>query len=253
MKKTFRFLAMAAVLVSAAACVSGGKTPDSPEVAALKPSKALQDSVSYMLGLNYGVMLKQYNFGEVDYKLMVEGMKDFVNAKGSESDSNFVKQFKMSPEDITSVINKYLAMNSKYESAVAAAKEKEYFEKNKETEGIVETGSGLQYVISEAGSAEKPGPRDTVYVHYTGTLLDGTVFDEVKPEAESAMLTLNRVIPAWTEGIQLIGEGGKIKLYVPAALGYGERNMGVIPANSTLIFDVQLDSLRHYIEPSSVK
>ena len=206
-----------------------------------------------MLGLNYGVMLKQYNFGEVDYKIMVEGMKDFVNAKGSESDSNFVKQFKMNPEEITSVINKYLSMNNKYESAVAAAKEKEYFEKNKETEGVVETESGLQYVISEAGSAEKPGPRDTVYVHYKGTLLDGTVFDEVKPESESAVLTLNRVIPAWTEGIQLIGEGGKIKLYVPASLGYGERNMGVIPANSTLIFDVQLDSLRHYIEPSSVK
>ncbi len=253
MKKTFRILAVAAVLVSAAACVSGGKTPDSPEVAALKPSKALQDSVSYMLGLNYGVMLKQYGFGDVDYKLMVQGMKDFVNAKGDESDSNFVKQFKMSPEHINSVVNKYLSMKNKYESAIASAKEKEYFEKNKETEGVVETASGLQYIISEPGSAEKPGPRDTVYVHYKGTLLDGTVFDEVKPEAESAVLTLNRVISAWTEGIQLIGEGGKIKLFVPASLGYGERNMGVIPANSTLIFDVQLDSLKRYVEPSSVK
>ena len=113
------------------------------------------------------------------------------------------------------------------------------------------TGSGLQYVISEQGNDNRPASRDTVYAHYKGTLLDGTVFDEVPADQPSAEFTLNRVIAGWTEGLALIGEGGKITLYVPAELGYGKRGTRGIEPNSTLIFEVQLDSVKHYVAPQA--
>jgi FKBP-type peptidyl-prolyl cis-trans isomerase len=94
----------------------------------------------------------------------------------------------------------------------------------------------------------KPGPKDTVWVKYKGTLIDGTVFDETPEDAEPARLMLNRVIPAWTEGLQLIGEGGKIQLTVPSKLGYGERGTQGIEPNSTLLFDVELTKVGKFVE-----
>ena len=95
----------------------------------------------------------------------------------------------------------------------------------------------------------KPGPQDTVLVRYKGTLIDGTVFDEVDAESEPIRLTLDRVISGWTEGLQLIGEGGKAQLYIPSELGYGANGSGSIEPNSTLIFDVELVQVFPYIDP----
>ncbi len=254
MMKIFKLFAVSAAVLSLAACSSNGKDAaqaDSVQTNVAQPTKALLDSVSYYMGVNFGASLKSYDFGDLNYNLMLKGMKDFVGSKGQESDSTFFDQFKYDPRIMGDVINKYLRERSEYNAAVASAKEKKFLEQNKAKEGVVESESGLQYTILEAGNENKPGPQDTVYVHYKGTLLDGTVFDEVEEKAASAALTLNRVIPAWTEGIQLIGEGGKIKLYVPSSLGYGSRGAGVIPANSTLIFDVQLDSVKRYADPAA--
>ena len=82
-------------------------------------------------------------------------------------------------------------------------------------------------------------------------LLDGTVFDEVAADAEPIRLTLNRVIPGWTEGMQLIGEGGKAVLYIPAELGYGEQGNQAIAPNSALIFDVEMTKVGKYVEPAA--
>ena len=123
-------------------------------------------------------------------------------------------------------------------------------EANRKKAGVQETESGLQYIIAEAGSEVKPtSNKDTVYVHYKLSLTDGTVIEEVKEEQDAVMLTLNRVIPAWTEGLQLLGEGGKATLYVPSELGYGERGSNGIDPNTTLVFDIQLDSVKHFVEP----
>jgi FKBP-type peptidyl-prolyl cis-trans isomerase FkpA/FKBP-type peptidyl-prolyl cis-trans isomerase FklB len=92
-----------------------------------------------------------------------------------------------------------------------------------------------------------------VWVHYKGTLLDGTVFDEVAADAEPIRLTLNRVVPGWTEGLQLIGEGGKIDLYIPAELGYGEQGNQAIGPNSVLTFNVELTKVGKYVEPAPVQ
>ena len=129
-------------------------------------------------------------------------------------------------------------------TAVGAQKEKEQAEfmaENKKNEGVQETESGLQYKIEIPGNELRATEKDTVEVHYVGTLLDGTVFDSSYERKETVKFPLNRVIPGWTEGMQLVGEGGKITLWVPFNLGYGSQAMSEqLPAYSTLKFEVEL-------------
>ncbi len=106
---------------------------------------------------------------------------------------------------------------------------------------IKETASGLQYEITKEGTGNSPKETDVVTVHYTGKLVDGTVFDSSIERGEPTQFPLNKVIPGWTEGLQLLKEGGKATLYIPSKLGYGEQGAGdIIPGNATLIFDVEL-------------
>ena len=204
-------------------------------------SKAQIDSVSYLLGINFGSFLKSYDFGsDLNYAEVVKGMKDFVAAKGDMRDPDFTKQFKIDPNSMNDLFNNFLEKRRSGVSMMNKQKGEKFLEANGKKDGIVTTESGLQYKIIEAGNDVKPGPQDTVWVRYKGTLLDGTVFDEVAEDADPIRLTLNRVVAGWTEGLQLIGEGGKIELYLPADLAYGEQGNQAIPGNSTLIFNVEL-------------
>ncbi len=122
--------------------------------------------------------------------------------------------------------------------------QKKYLEENKEKEGVIELESGLQYKILEEGSDVMPAPEDTVEVNYVGTLIDGTQFDSSYDRGETATLALNRFIPGWVEGVQKIGEGGKIKLFIPSELAYKDQAMGEIKPGSALIFEVELVSVK---------
>ncbi len=104
----------------------------------------------------------------------------------------------------------------------------------------MQTDTGLKYVVVTEGSGKAPLAEDEVTVHYTGRLLDGTVFDSSVTRGEPATFPLNRVIPGWTEGLQLMKEGGKTVFYIPSALGYGPQGAGPIPPDSDLIFEVEL-------------
>ena len=117
---------------------------------------------------------------------------------------------------------------------------REFMEENAKNDSVVQTTSGLQYMVLKEGTGAKPGPTDKVTVHYTGRLLDGTVFDSSVQRGEPATFALNQVIPGWTEGLQLMDEGSKYMLYIPYNLGYGEQQAGSIPPGSTLIFEVEL-------------
>ena len=112
-------------------------------------------------------------------------------------------------------------------------------------EGAQKTASGLAYKIIKPGSSKKPSATDTVEVHYHGTLIDGTVFDSSVERGKRVSFPLNRVIKGWTEGLQLIGEGGKIKLVIPSELAYGEHGAPPkIAGGATLVFEVELFSVK---------
>lgn len=121
---------------------------------------------------------------------------------------------------------------------------KAFLEANAKKEGIKTTASGLQYEVLTAGEGAKPKATDEVTVHYHGTLIDGKVFDSSVERGEPATFPLNRVIPGWTEGVQLMETGSKYRFYIPYDLAYGERGAGAdIKPYSALIFEVELLSI----------
>ena len=222
--KTIKILmAAAAVAAMAASCTSSPKSitveKDGETTTISLPDAALTDSVSYLVGINFGY---------------------FIKAEGQMNSPEFNDQFDINPDEMNQLFNKFISSRRNFESESNKAAGEAFLKENAQKDGIITTESGLQYQIIEAGNEVKPGDKDTVYVHYTGTLIDGTEFDASDPEKDPVRMQLNRVIKGWTEGLQLIGEGGHIKLFVPAELGYGQRGTGTIKPNSTLIFDVEL-------------
>ena len=122
----------------------------------------------------------------------------------------------------------------------------DFLSQNMTQEGVITTESGLQYKVLRKGTGEvHPKASDKVKVHYHGTLIDGTVFDSSVTRGQAIEFGLNQVIKGWTEGLQLMVEGEKTRLFIPSDLAYGNRSAGMIPAGSTLIFDVELLEIKH--------
>lgn len=236
-------------MMSLAACTQTPVTlPDGTNAKDLLPTKAQTDSVSYLLGINFGSFIKAYNFGsDVNFAQIEQGIKDFVAAEGDQTDPDFGKQFKVDPNLMNDLFNAFLEKRMAYTSALAEAEEAKFFSDNLKKDGVQQTESGLQYLITDPGNDVRPNPTDIVKVHYKGTLLDGTVFDQTQPDTP-AEFPLDRVIAGWQEGLQLIGVGGKATLFVPSKLGYGPQDMGTIPANSILVFDVELLDCHQEVE-----
>lgn len=226
--------------VSVAACAQNKPAAEAKQYA---PTKAEVDSVSYLVGINFGSFLKSYDWGELNYSEIVKGMKEFVNAKGDFRDADFTKQFKIDPNRMNDIFNNYLEKRHAMAVETNKANGAKYLEANAKKNGVQTTESGLQYKIIETGNDVKAAATDTVWVNYKGTLTDGTVFDEVADDAEPIMMTLDRVIPGWTEGLQLVGEGGHIELVIPSELAYGENGNQAIGPNEVLCFDVKVSKV----------
>ncbi|MBR5856786.1 MAG: FKBP-type peptidyl-prolyl cis-trans isomerase [Bacteroidales bacterium] len=190
------------------------------------------DSVSYCVGVSFGNMLKSSNLEAIDIAQMEKGIFDVLAGDS----------IRIPEQQIGVIIQTYMQKAEKAMAKVREERQAKFMAENKEKEGVQVLESGLQYKIENAGNEEiKATVADTVEVHYVGTLLDGTKFDSSYDRGETAKFPLNRVIKGWTEGMQLVGEGGKITLWVPYELGYGPRAMGPnLPAYSTLIFEVEL-------------
>ncbi len=260
MRKNFLFAVLAAGLAVAACSPKAEKAgvEDGEEAVEtvkevvktakdFKPSKAQLDSVSYLVGINFGSFIKNYDFGDLNYSQIKKGMNDFINAKGNMRDPDFGEQFKINPEEMNRLFGEFLENRRSLKLLTNKEAEEKFLAKNKTKEGVVELPSGLQYKVIKEGGVKPASPKDTVWVRYQGKTLDGNVFDEVTPDRDSIRFTLDRVIAGWTEGIQQVGEGGQIELYVPAKLGYGERgNQGIEP-NATLIFTVDLCKVAPFV------
>ena len=241
----------AVLLMGLAVAACTGKSAGDTLPKEFQPSKAQVDSVSYLLGINFGSFLKGYDFGsDLNYGEIVKGMKDFLAAKGNVQDPEFVKQFKVDPNEMNNLFNNFLEKRSTGVSMMNKQKGEKFLASNAKKSGVVTTESGLQYRIIEPGNDVKPGPQDTVSVRYKGTLIDGTVFDQVSDDAEPLSLPLNHVVAGWTEGLQLIGEGGKIELFIPSELGYGAQDNQTIPGNSVLVFTVELSKVAPFVAPA---
>ncbi len=238
-----KIIAIASAAVLMAAC-GGSAVEGSKEVRDLLPGKSAIDSVSYLIGVNFGSWVKGNNFGEINYNKLIDGMKDWMKAKGTPADSNFVKQFKINPEEMNELFDGFLSKRREYTAALNTEKGQKYLDENKTKEGWQVTESGLQYRIIEAGNENKPTEKDTVWVNYKGTLINGEVFDQ----NDDVRFTLNRVVKGWQEGLQLIGEGGHAELAIPAELGYGEHGTRGIEPNSVLLFDVVLNKVGKFVE-----
>ncbi len=252
--KVSKIIAASLIAIMAVACGPKGNKADAQASKAVKdllPKKAQIDSVSYLLGINFGSMIKGYDFGDVNYSEIVKGMKEFVAAEGNPRDPEFAKQFRIDPNTMNQVINAYLQKRHEYVIARNAESEQKFLDANKAKEGVLVTESGLQYTILDPGNDNKAtSDQDTVVVRYKGTLPNGEVFDETPADGDPVDFPLNRVIKGWTEGMKLVGEGGHLNLVIPSNLAYGENGQSSIEPNTPLTFDIVVESVKHFVEPA---
>lgn len=256
MKTKFLFAALVLGLAVVACAPKAAETEEGVEVAKTAkdyiPSKAVVDSVSYLMGINFGSFIKGYDFGEdLNFAQIVKGMKDFIAAKGNMRDPEFGEQFKINPEKMNDLFNNYLENRHNYKLLVNKEAGEKFLAANEKKAGVEVCESGLQYKVIAQGNDVKAGPVDTVWVNYKGQLLDGTVFDETPEGAEPIQLVLNQVIKGWTEGLQKVGEGGEIELYIPGDLAYGEQGSQAIGPNETLIFNVKVSKVGKVAAPAA--
>lgn len=160
------------------------------------------------------------------------------------SDSLDGKELALSRQEMFDAINRGRAMRQGSTSSAAQEnliKGQDFLRRNKHEKGVVERASGLQYKVLKEGKGESPKLTDLVVAHYTGTLIDGTKFDSSVDRGAPVTFGVNRVIPGWTEALQLMKPGDKWQLFIPSDLAYGAKSVGdKIPPNSALIFEVEL-------------
>ncbi len=253
-KRTMMSLTLAALLGFAGCLAAQDEKPaEKAEEPAEKPApKGLSqeeqiEQASYAIGYNTGSNMLQSlkqelgaNDIDVNVEKVVEGFLAGINEKDA----------KLTDQQMQSAMTALQKMMMDAHQDKMAKKDKTneaFLDKVSKQEGVKTTKSGLRYKVLEKGKADglQPGDTDTVTVHYTGKTTDGKVFDSSVERGEPAEFQLNQVIPGWTEGVGLMTEGAKYRLWIPSELAYGQRGRPpVIEPNSVLIFDVELMSVK---------
>ena len=211
------------------------KKKKSKKTAVAEPPKPLLssniDTISYALGMGVSKNLLTSGMDTVSMKAFEKGFLAVFNG-----DSTLINE-----DEVQMILSSYFQNLANKQLEKSLEEGKAFLEKNKLRPGVDTLPSGLQYEVIQEGIGAHPTATNDVVVHYTGKLIDGTVFDSSYDRGEPITLNLGKVIPGWSEGVQLMRPGAKYILYIPSELGYGARGAGAdIPPNSVLIFEVEL-------------
>ncbi|USE34739.1 FKBP-type peptidyl-prolyl cis-trans isomerase [Endozoicomonas sp. SCSIO W0465] len=239
MKKVIKISALAAAVLLAAGCQE--KTTQAPEVELNTDDQKAAYAIGASVGNFASQTLKQQDeLGVVlDRALVQQGLLDALADQVKMNDEEMGATLRSHEQKMNTVVQEK-AREKREETRKTGAK---YLEDNASKEGVSVTESGLQYEVIKQGEGPQPTAADTVTVHYTGTLTDGTVFDSSKQRGQPATFPLANVIKGWTEGVALMPVGSEYRLTIPAELAYGDQDVGTIPAGSVLVFDVELISI----------
>lgn len=216
-----------------ASCSSGKKTTNESSAITLTN---YNDSVAYALGILYGKSLKDQGFDDVNQEILLSTFK--LSMEGKLGDSASLIETK----SCNGIVNNYFAKKQEAIALKNLTDGEAFLAKNKNEKGITTTASGLQYKVLKEGTGAKPTATSSVTVHYTGTLIDGRIFDSSVERGQPLSFALNGVIKGWTEGLQLMTEGSKYRFFIPSNLAYGAQGAqgSIIGPNAALIFDVEL-------------
>jgi len=194
--------------------------------------QSLEEKASYGVGMSIGESLKNQQMEHINVNLMMQAIQAVFNNETTA----------LSPEEANIFIQQYLDEKKNAAFSENKVQGEAFLAENSKKDGVHQTFSGLQYEILTDVEGTKPGPSDTVTVHYHGTLIDGTVFDSSVIRGTPATFGVHQVIPGWTEALQLMSLGSKFRLYIPQELSYGANPQpgGPIQPFSALIFEVEL-------------
>jgi FKBP-type peptidyl-prolyl cis-trans isomerase FklB len=202
--------------------------------------KDQKDKESYSLGYQFGQGAKHEGL-DINVEFYSSGIRDALSGSKPQLSQEEIQK------TVLEVQKRVVAAHQKELKEMSAknlSAGKAFLEENKKKEGIITLPSGLQYKVLAEGSGKTPKVADNVTVNYKGTLINGAEFDNSYKRGQPATFKVNGVIKGWTEALQLMKEGSKWQLFIPPELGYGDRGAGPVPPNSTLIFEVELISVK---------
>lgn len=189
------------------------------------------DKLSYALGLVIGHNLNGMGVQNINNADFAQAVADVLAGNPTA----------LTDAEAQKIVTDFLQKQEEEKGKEAREAGEAFLADNATKEGVVALPSGLQYLVLEEGNGKKPAATDQVKCHYEGRLIDGTVFDSSYRRGEPATFPLNGVIAGWTEGLQLMGEGAKHRLFIPYNMAYGTRGAGAsIPPYAALVFDVEL-------------
>ncbi len=231
----FCLSAALSVLAQTKPATTAHKPPAGAQGTAPAVLKTTQDSLSYAIGLSLANFYRQQGITTINSALVVRAVNDVKNNKPQLND-----------QQAQACISNFMQKAQSEKASGNIKIGQDFLAANKNKPGVVTLPSGLQYLVVKEGTGPRPALTDMVKVHYHGTLIDGKVFDSSIERGEPIELTVNGVIPGWTEALQLMPVGSKWKLFIPSNLAYGDRQAGpMITPGSTLIFDVELLDILH--------
>ena len=201
-----------------------------------QPKASAHDPIGYFLGISVGQQMSQsgLQLGDFDIDALVAGFNDGIQQKGAALSDEQLRETQLKIQSL---------LQTRQQELQARQKEKgtKFLAENATKEGVKTLEGGVQYKVLTAGEGESPKPTDTVKVHYTGTLIAGTVFDSSVQRGEPATFRVNQVIKGWQMALQEMKVGDKWMLYIPSDLAYGERgSQGAIGPHEVLVFEVEL-------------